>query len=133
MSDPAGTTPPTPSQATDPPGIRPNGGPGPQTGLRTHQPVTNHEDLLGVVDGLLEDMGLDRRDAGGTVSFAGLDPLRPTVLKTGPPRPPSPPPARSHQPSCGGCVGAKPKTSMSICARRTSTRASDRMSCRIAR
>jgi crotonobetainyl-CoA:carnitine CoA-transferase CaiB-like acyl-CoA transferase len=51
--------------------------------MRTHQPVNNHEDLLGVVDGLLEEMGLSRRDTGGTVTFAGLDPLRPTVLKTG--------------------------------------------------
>lgn len=51
--------------------------------MRTHQPVNNHEDLLGVVDGLLEEMGLDRRDSGGTVTFAGLDPLRPTVLKVG--------------------------------------------------
>ncbi len=51
--------------------------------MRTSQPVNNHEDLLGVVDGLLEEMGLDRRDTGGKVTFAGLDPLRPTVLKTG--------------------------------------------------
>ena len=51
--------------------------------MRTYQPVNNHEDLLGVVDGLLEEIGLDRRDTGGSVTFAGLDPLRPTVLKTG--------------------------------------------------
>ena len=51
--------------------------------MRTYQPVTNHEDLLGVVDGLLEEIGLDRSDTGGSVTFAGLDPLRPTVLKTG--------------------------------------------------
>ena len=51
--------------------------------MRTNQPVNNHEDLVGVVDGLLEEMGLDRRDTGGTVTFAGLDPLRPTVLKVG--------------------------------------------------
>src|ERR1700733_14220839 len=51
--------------------------------MRTHQPVSNHEDLLGVVDGLLEELGLDRGDTGGKVTFAGLDPLRPTVLKTG--------------------------------------------------
>ncbi|WP_238016107.1 CoA transferase [Dactylosporangium sp. AC04546] len=51
--------------------------------MRTDQPVNTHEDLLGVVDGLLEEMGLDRRDAGGTLHFAGLDPLRPTVLKVG--------------------------------------------------
>src|SRR5262245_59551676 len=51
--------------------------------MRTHQPVNNHQDLLGVVDGLLEEMGLNRQDTGGRVTFAGLDPLRPTVLKTG--------------------------------------------------
>src|SRR3984957_15808135 len=51
--------------------------------MRTYQPVKNHEDLLRVVDGLLEELGLDRRDTGGKVTFAGLDPLRPTVLKTG--------------------------------------------------
>jgi crotonobetainyl-CoA:carnitine CoA-transferase CaiB-like acyl-CoA transferase len=51
--------------------------------MRTHQPVNTHEDLLGVVDGLLEEMGLNRRDTGGKVTFAGLDPLRPTVLKVG--------------------------------------------------
>ncbi|MBV9140158.1 MAG: hypothetical protein JO115_04465, partial [Pseudonocardiales bacterium] len=51
--------------------------------MRTNQPVNDHKDLLGVVDGLLEEMGLDRRDTGGKVTFAGLDPLRPTVLKVG--------------------------------------------------
>ena len=49
----------------------------------TSQPVNNHDDLMTVVDGLLGEMGLDRRDTGGKLSFAGLDPLRPTVLKTG--------------------------------------------------
>jgi hypothetical protein len=33
--------------------------------MRTNQPVNDHKDLLGVVDGLLEEMGLDRRDTGG--------------------------------------------------------------------
>lgn len=51
--------------------------------MRTDQPVNNHKDLVAVVDGLLGEMGLDRRDTGGKVTFAGLDPLRPTVLKTG--------------------------------------------------
>lgn len=51
--------------------------------MRTDQLVENHEDLLAVVDGLLGDMGLDRHDTGGKVTFAGRDPLRPTVLKTG--------------------------------------------------
>jgi hypothetical protein len=40
--------------------------------------------ILGTVaDGLLGEMSLDRRDTGGKLSLAGLDPLRPTVLKTG--------------------------------------------------
>jgi hypothetical protein len=57
--------------------------------VRTNQPVGSHEDHLGVVDGLLGEngllgeMGVDRRDTGGTLTFAGLDPLRPTVLKVG--------------------------------------------------
>jgi crotonobetainyl-CoA:carnitine CoA-transferase CaiB-like acyl-CoA transferase len=51
--------------------------------MRTHQPVNNHDDLRGVVDGMLDEIGLDARDIGGNLTFAGLDPLRPTVLKTG--------------------------------------------------
>ena len=52
--------------------------------MRTDQPVNNHDDLLAVIDRLLEDeLGLKRSDTGGKVTFAGLDPLRPTVLKTG--------------------------------------------------
>jgi len=51
--------------------------------MRTNQPVSSHEDLVGVVDGLLAEMGLDRSQAGGNLTFAGLDPLRPTVLKVG--------------------------------------------------
>src|SRR5215813_9649853 len=66
---------------TSPASRKHNGKPYP--GLRTYQPVTNHQDLLNVTDGLLQEMGLDRRDTGGKVTFAGLDPLRPTVLKTG--------------------------------------------------
>ena len=34
-------------------------------GTRTNQPVNDYKDLLGVVDGLLEEMGLDRHDTGG--------------------------------------------------------------------
>jgi hypothetical protein len=45
-------------------------------GMRTNQPVNDHKNLLGVVDGLLEEMGIDRHDTGGKVTFAGLDPLR---------------------------------------------------------
>jgi len=49
----------------------------------THQPVNNHDDLLKVIDGLLAEAGLDRKDTGGKVTFAGMDPIRPTVLKVG--------------------------------------------------
>ena len=48
-----------------------------------NQTVNNHEDLLKVVDGLLEEVGLDRKELGGKVTFAGMDPIRPTVLKVG--------------------------------------------------
>lgn len=49
----------------------------------TDQPVNNHEDLLKVVDGLLEEAGLNRKDLGGKLTFAGMDPIRPTVMKVG--------------------------------------------------
>jgi hypothetical protein len=96
--------------------------------MRTNQPVNDHKDLLGVVDGLLEEMGLDRRDTGGKVTFAGLDPLRPTVLKVG---------AAAASVAAGGAIasailwrqrGVRNKTSMSISARRSPTRAPGRMS-----
>jgi len=48
-----------------------------------YQPVHNHEDLLNVVDGLLQEAGLHRRDFGGTITFAGMDPIRPTHIKVG--------------------------------------------------
>jgi crotonobetainyl-CoA:carnitine CoA-transferase CaiB-like acyl-CoA transferase len=51
--------------------------------MQTNYLVNSHEDLAGVVDDLLHEMGLDRREAGGNLTFAGLDPLRPTVLKVG--------------------------------------------------
>ena len=49
----------------------------------TYQPVNNHDDLLKVVDGLLEEAGLDRKELGGKMTFAGMDPIRPTGLKVG--------------------------------------------------
>lgn len=49
----------------------------------TDSPVNNHKDLLNVVDGLLGEAGLDRKDLGGKVTFAGMDPIRPTVIKVG--------------------------------------------------
>jgi len=51
--------------------------------MQTNYLVNSPDDLAGVVDDLLEEMGLDRREADGTLTFAGLDPLRPTVLKVG--------------------------------------------------
>ena len=48
-----------------------------------NQPVNNHDDLSKVVDGLLGEAGLDRNNLGGNVTFAGMDPIRPTVLKVG--------------------------------------------------
>jgi hypothetical protein len=61
-----------------PPASRKHNGKRP-TGLRTHQPVNNHKDLLDVTDGLLEEMGLDWRDTGGKVtlvSHSESEPLR---------------------------------------------------------
>ena len=49
----------------------------------SYQPVNNHDDLLKVVDGLLQEAGLDRKEMGGAVTFAGLDPIRPTHIKVG--------------------------------------------------
>jgi crotonobetainyl-CoA:carnitine CoA-transferase CaiB-like acyl-CoA transferase len=48
-----------------------------------NQTVDNHDDLLKVVDNLLSEAGLNRADLKGKVTFAGLDPIRPTVLKVG--------------------------------------------------
>lgn len=49
----------------------------------TNQPVNNHDDLLKVVDGLLEEVDLDRNELGGKMTFAGMDPIRPVRLKVG--------------------------------------------------
>ena len=49
----------------------------------TDSPVNNHKDLLNVLDGLLGEVGLDRKDLGGKMTFAGMDPIRPTRLKVG--------------------------------------------------
>jgi crotonobetainyl-CoA:carnitine CoA-transferase CaiB-like acyl-CoA transferase len=51
--------------------------------MKTYQEVNNHSDLLNVVDGILEEAGLDRKDLGGKMTFAGMDPIRPTRLKVG--------------------------------------------------
>lgn len=49
----------------------------------SYQPVNNHDELLKVVDGLLLEAGLDRKETGGAVTFAGMDPIRPTHIKVG--------------------------------------------------
>ena len=48
-----------------------------------NQTVDNHDDLLKVVDNLLSEAGVYREELGGKLTFAGLDPIRPTVLKVG--------------------------------------------------
>jgi crotonobetainyl-CoA:carnitine CoA-transferase CaiB-like acyl-CoA transferase len=48
-----------------------------------NQPVQNHDDLLKVVDNMLSEVGVDRSELKGKLTFAGLDPVRPTVLKVG--------------------------------------------------
>lgn len=48
-----------------------------------NQTVSNHDDLLKVVDNMLGEAGLNRADLKGELTFAGLDPLRPSVLKVG--------------------------------------------------
>ena len=48
-----------------------------------NQTVDNHDDLLKVVDNMLSEVGIDRSELKGEVTFAGLDPIRPTVLKVG--------------------------------------------------
>ncbi len=48
-----------------------------------NQTVDNHDDLLKVVDNMLSEVGVERKDLKGKVTFAGLDPIRPTVLKVG--------------------------------------------------
>ena len=49
----------------------------------SYQPVKDHADLLAVVDGLLQEAGLSRADFGGEITFAGMDPIRPTHIKVG--------------------------------------------------
>lgn len=48
-----------------------------------NQTVENHDDLLKVIDNMLSEAGIDRSELKGKVTFAGLDPVRPTVLKVG--------------------------------------------------
>src|SRR5208337_2948715 len=45
--------------------------------------VNNHDNLTKVVDLILSEAGLDRKDQGGTLTFAGMDPIRPTHIKVG--------------------------------------------------
>lgn len=43
----------------------------------------NHQELSGRVDSLLGQVGLNQKSGGGKLSFTGLDPVLPTVLKSG--------------------------------------------------
>src|SRR5580698_1280780 len=51
--------------------------------MLSYKPVNNHDDLISVVDGLLMEAGLDRQELGGQITFAGMDPIRPTHIKVG--------------------------------------------------
>jgi len=48
--------------------------------MKKYQSIDNHDDLLEVVDGVLEEAGLDRKELDGKITFAGMDPIRPTSL-----------------------------------------------------
>ena len=48
-----------------------------------NQTVENYDDLLKVIDNLLSEVGVDRKDLKGKITFAGMDPIRPTILKVG--------------------------------------------------
>lgn len=45
--------------------------------------VNDHADLTKVVDLILSEAGLDRANQGGTLTFAGMDPIRKTHIKVG--------------------------------------------------
>jgi crotonobetainyl-CoA:carnitine CoA-transferase CaiB-like acyl-CoA transferase len=45
--------------------------------------VKDHSDLTQVVDLILKEVGLNRGDQGGKLTFAGMDPIRPTHIKVG--------------------------------------------------
>ena len=49
--------------------------------MKIDQTVENHEDILKVIDNLLSEAGIDRKEFKGKVTFAGNEPIRPTVLK----------------------------------------------------
>ncbi len=51
--------------------------------MLSYKPVDNHDDLLKAVDGLLSEAGLERSELGGSLTFAGADPIRPTHIKVG--------------------------------------------------
>ena len=42
--------------------------------------VNDHADLKNVVDLILSEAGLDRSEQGGQLTFAGMDPIRPTHI-----------------------------------------------------
>ncbi len=50
----------------------------------TQQTVNNHDDMRTVTDNILRDAGLSIKDSGGKVTFAGMEPVRKTVMKAAP-------------------------------------------------
>lgn len=50
--------------------------------MKLRQPVENHDDMRTVTDDLLRECGLTIDDGGGSVTFAGKEPVRRTVIKT---------------------------------------------------
>lgn len=51
--------------------------------MRDYPIVNDHQDIVTVVDLILSEAGLDRSDQGGTLTFAGMDPIRKTHIKVG--------------------------------------------------
>lgn len=51
--------------------------------MLTYPVVNDHADLTKVVDLILAEAGLERSGQGGSLSFAGLDPIRHTHIKVG--------------------------------------------------
>ena len=47
------------------------------------QVVTTHDDMHKVADDMLREVGMGIGDCGGSVTFAGMEPVRKTVIKAG--------------------------------------------------
>lgn len=51
--------------------------------MQNYPVITSHDDLTKAVDLILGEAGLNRADQGGSLTFAGMDPIRPTHIKVG--------------------------------------------------